>query len=41
MPPVVNHMVKEGSPPPRRLPLQRLLCVAGSARLDADLQAAF
>lgn len=23
------------------LPLQRLLCVAGSARLDADLQAAF
>ncbi|MEK2634347.1 AMP-binding protein [Pseudomonas aeruginosa] len=41
VPPVVNHMVKEGSPPPRRLPLQRLLCVAGSARLDADLQAAF
>ncbi|MGN2261120.1 AMP-binding protein, partial [Pseudomonas aeruginosa] len=38
VPPVVNHMVKEGSPPPRRLPLQRLLCVAGSARLDADLQ---
>ncbi len=34
-------VVKEGSPPPRRLPLQRLLCVAGSARLDADLQAAF
>nr|WP_132712222.1 class I adenylate-forming enzyme family protein [Pseudomonas aeruginosa] len=33
VPPVVNHMVKEGSPPPRRLPLQRLLCVAGSARL--------
>ncbi|MDF5939962.1 hypothetical protein P4234_28600 [Pseudomonas aeruginosa] len=32
---------QEGSPPPRRLPLQRLLCVAGSARLDADLQAAF
>ncbi|MCZ7990359.1 hypothetical protein O9Y09_30420, partial [Pseudomonas aeruginosa] len=25
VPPVVNHMVKEGSPPPRRLPLQRLL----------------
>lgn len=41
VPPVVNHMVKEGTPPPRRLPLQRLLCVAGSARLDADLQAAF
>ncbi|CAM4050218.1 AMP-binding protein [Serratia silvae] len=41
VPPIVNFMVKEGLPPSERLPLSRLLCVAGSARLDAGLQDAF
>ncbi len=41
VPPIVNLMVKEGVPPKDRLPLSRLLCVAGSARLDARLQADF
>ncbi|MGA4815812.1 hypothetical protein ACPA9J_14455 [Pseudomonas aeruginosa] len=35
------HMVKEGSPPPRPCRCSACSAVAGSARLDADLQAAF
>ncbi|MGC3039564.1 hypothetical protein, partial [Pseudomonas aeruginosa] len=41
VPPVVNHMDKEGSPPPARLPLQARLGGAGAARLVADLQGGF
>ena len=38
VPPIVNFMVKEGVPPATPYTLSRLLCVAGSARLDAGLQ---
>ncbi|MDC9581605.1 fatty acid--CoA ligase family protein [Xenorhabdus sp. PR6a] len=41
VPPIVNFMVKEGIPPANRLPLEQLLCVSGSARLDVGLQAEF
>ncbi|MBS0972849.1 class I adenylate-forming enzyme family protein [Serratia rubidaea] len=41
VPPIVNFMVKEGTPPPHPYRLERLLCVAGSARLDAEAQRLF
>ncbi|MDC9605578.1 ANL family adenylate-forming protein [Xenorhabdus griffiniae] len=41
VPPIVNFMVKEGVPLTVPFPLSRLLCVSGSARLDAGLQDEF